>query len=222
MRWIILLLSVVMFKANASLPTEILASYLERHEMCVKDARIRANNQKDFIAMKDQCRIDYMNMVDGVADSVTGKSDNSAAVTDWKRYVNFMSTLKEFKIEGRRHYLTVENRAVLGDFYITRNKGVGKGLLIWKGGLLVNDYKAIPLSDALMNARYVDGRIAILGLDSDVVYYATRQGNSFSFETGYGNQLGINASLFLADKAVLVYNDEPIGIITRKIAREIN
>ena len=83
------------------------------------------------------------------------------------------------------------------------------------------EYNAIPIKPALRNARYEQGKIIISGLDSDMYYYAIRNGRSYNFETEYGSNLSANAALFLADSAAIMYNDIPIGILTRKIAKEI-
>lgn len=221
MRWLLLGLVLLSFNAIA-IPDEILTGYLERHEMCVKDARIRALDRQAFDKLKEQCRIDYIRMVDGGRLSETIQTDDSVPVRKWNRFVTSTRTLPEFEINSKRKYLFKINQAKLGDFYITRDKNYPERLILWKDGLLAEGYYAVPLTDTLYNARYVNGRIAILGLDSDIVYYSVRQGDAYRMETEYGHVLKLNAALFLANHALIVYDDVPIGTISRNVAKEID
>lgn len=221
MRWLLAGLLLLSFKAIA-IPNEILTGYLERHEMCVKDARIRAPDRQAFDKLKEQCRIDYIKMVDGGTESIEKVQDDSVPVRKWNKFITSTRTLPEFEIKSHRNYLFRINKAILEDFYITRDKNYPDRLLLWKNGLLVGDYHAIPVSNTLYNARYSNGRIAILGLDSDIIYYAVPDGSAYKMETEFGHVLKINAALFLANKALIVYDGVPIGTISRSVSKEID
>lgn len=216
MRWFLILLALLPFGASA-VPDEILASYLSRHELCVKDARIRADSKSEFQDLKEQCKIDYLENVGGKKDSDVDISVSSSQRKDWINFIDSLRNLPEFKLESKRVYLKSVNRASLGGYYFSLRNGK---LVLWKNGMMIDDYSAIPIKDALRNSRFEDNRIIISGMDSDVYYYAYKEGRTYRFETAYGSTLSVNAALFLANSAVIIYNGVPIGIITRKVAKE--
>lgn len=221
MRWLLAGLLFVSVQSFA-IPDEILTSYLERHEVCVKDASLRAPDREAFNKLKEQCRLDYLRMVDGGHYSEQVLNDDSAPVRKWTKFITATKKLPEFEIESKRNYLFKINRAKLGNFYITRDKNYPERFILWKDGRLASEYYSVPMSDTLYNARYVNGRIAVIGLDSDIVYYAVHQGDAYRMETEYGHVLKLNAALFLANNALIVYNDVPIGTISRNVAKEID
>lgn len=222
MRWLILGLAMLSIQAYA-VPKEILSGYLEQHEMCVKDAQIRSRDSETFKKLKEQCRTNYINSVDGTGyPSSTFKNDNSAPVRDWNKFVNDARKLPRFEIESRRNYVFSIKKARLGSLYITRDKNFPERLVLWDRGMRVDNFYAIPYSDTLYNARYIDGRIAISGLDLDTIYYAVSMGTAYRMETEYGHVLKLNAALYLEKRAIVVYNDVPIGIISRNDVEEID
>lgn len=217
MRWFLLILALASFRANA-IPDEILASYLDRYELCIKDARIRSESQRDYNNLKLSCKASYMENVEGAKDSSKVIQDNSQATMAWVNFIKGLETLPEFTIENKRIYLSIRKRAVLNEFYFVKNPS-GR-LVLYRNGSLVN-HSAIPLKSAIVNARYEDHRLIISGMDSNVYYYVTKVGGTYRFHTAYGAELSVNAALFLAESSVVLYNDEPIGIISRTIAKEI-
>lgn len=222
MRWILLGLALLSIKSFA-IPNEILSGYLERHEMCIKDAQIRAQDSETFKKLKEQCRREYIKNVDGGDYSYSDfKNDNSPPVRDWNKFVSDARRLPSFEIESRRNYVFSIKRAKLGNLYITRDKHFSDRLVLWDKGVRVNNFYAIPYSNALYNARYIDGRIAVNGLDFKTCYYAVSVGSAYRMETEYGHVLKIGAALYLADKAIIVYNDVPVGIISRNMIEEID
>lgn len=217
MRWFLLLLALVPFGANA-VPDEILASYLIRHELCVKDARIRADSKQEYYDLKEKCKNEYLLNVEGQENSQKDISKLSPEAKEWYKFIEQLDSLPRFQLSSTRVYFNVKYKASLNDFYFKR--GDTGRLILFNNGMQV-EYTAIPIKPALHNARYEQGKIIISGLDSDMYYYAIRNGRSYNFETEYGSNLSANAALFLADSAAIMYNDIPIGILTRKIAKEI-
>lgn len=217
MRWFLLLLALVSFGANA-IPDEILASYLDRYELCIKDARIRAETQGEYNSLRSICKINYMENVEGATDSSKNIQDTSKATLDWINYVRGLNSLPKFTISSKRIYFSIHKRATLDEFYMVRNHA-GK-LVLYRNGLLVN-HSSIPIKDALVNAKYENHKIVISGMDSNVYYYVIRSEGSYRFHTAYGAELSAHAALFLAETAVIMYDDVPIGIISREIAKEI-
>lgn len=216
MRWFLIILALVSFRANA-VPDEILVGYLNRHELCVKDARIRANSQEEFKELKTMCKIEYLEKVGGSIDSDRDISIKSSQRKDWLNFIESTKSLPEFRIDSKRVYLKRVNRATLGGYYFSRKHG---RLILWKDGMQIDNYSAIPIRDALRNSRFENDRIIISGMDADVLYYAYKDGRVYRFETEFGSTLSANAALFLASSAVIIYNDVPIGIITRNVAKE--
>ncbi|QHJ78865.1 MAG: hypothetical protein [Caudoviricetes sp.] len=217
MRWIYFLCFLIMSIDASAVPSEILTTYLKKHELCVKDARIRAQSKEDFYLLKNKCRTDYINMVDGVTGNIEGKRVDSIPVERWTKFINSLINLRDFRPVENRIYLKNEHRAMLDGFSVTRRNGK---VVVWKDRMQI-PYYAIPLSTGLLNAVYKDDRLVISGLDSDILYYAYPSGDAYRVENSYGNALTLTGALFLAEKAIIVYDDEPIGIISRETMKEI-
>lgn len=220
MRWILLGL-ILMSSYVRAIPDEILTGYLESHELCVKDAQIRASNHKAFENLKEICRQDYLKRVERDYKPLPKFTDRSVPVRMWTDFVDESQTFPRFRVESKRKYFS-DKRAVLGDFYITRDKRFPDRLVLWENGTMIQGYYAIPFTEMLYNAKYINGRIAITGLDSDVTYYAVRKGDIYRMETEFGHIIKMTAALYLADSALIVYDDQIIGIISRKVAEEID
>lgn len=201
-----------------AIPDEILTGYLEHHEICVKDASIRAPNQNVFNEMKESCRQEYINRVEGGVNSREISQDQSIHVKLWDDFINDLKDVPEFRIEKTGFF---SKRAVLSDFYVTRDRRSKDRLLLWKNGSLISNYYALPFSEKLFNARYSSGRIAILGLDS-INYYAVKNGSVYRMETEYGQILKLSAAIYLENNAIIVYNDQVIGVISRNVIKEID
>lgn len=220
MRWILaglLLVSLPVF----AVPDEILSGYLERYEMCVKDAMIRAPSSTSFEILKQNCKINYINMIERSPISHKIVNDNSIPVQKWKKFLADVKNLPEFTVKTERDYIFFKRKAVLKEFYIKRDPNYKTRFVLWKNHRKV-EYKTIPMSEALNNAQYIDGKISVMGLDSNIPYYVVQKADSYYMKTEYGHSLTLEAAIYLADRVLIVYDNVPLGIVSKEVIEEID